>query len=250
MKVRILIIIGLVLVVGAMLAVLINHHNTIREFESNNTPDQLDGILGSCECQERVKTNPDTIERCPEPFIDWQNSTHYIDNNLCKWATSHQPKDISFDNFEERNLDGITSMNKTNCENQIHTNKPPEIYNVTPSDEGAIVRWYQTPQTINGEHCGFPEKYQIFVGLDFPIAPPFKFSDEIIHGGFRGDYKITGLESNTTYYVDVKGDWGAKIISSDIDMSFTTLSPGEILPAGNPVEKARDAISGNLTLQK
>ena len=144
MKVRILIIIGLVLVVGAMLAVLINHHNTIREFESNNTPDQLDGILGSCECQERVKTNHDTIERCPQPFIDWQNSTHYIDNNLCKWITSNQPKDISFDNFEERNLDGITSMNKTNCENQIHTNKPPEIYNVTPTDDGAIVRWYQT----------------------------------------------------------------------------------------------------------
>ena len=82
------------------------------------------------------------------------------------------------------------------------------------------------------------------------MAPPFKFSDEIIHGGFRGDYKITGLESNTTYYVDVKGDWGTKIISSDIGMSFTTLSYGEIPPDGNPIEKARDAISRNFTLQK
>ena len=147
--------------------------------------------------------------------------------------------------------DGNTaSLNKITCENQIHTNKPPEIYNVTSTDDGAIVRWYQTPQTINGEHCGFPEKYQIFVGLDSPIAPPFKFTDEIIHGGFRGDYKIIGLESNTTYYVDVKGDWGTKVISSDIDMSFTTLSPGETSPLVNPIEEARDAISGNFTLQK
>ena len=142
------------------------------------------------------------------------------------------------------------SLDKLTCENQIHTNKSPEIYNVTPTDDGAIVRWYQIPQTISGEHCGFPEKYKIFVGLDSPISPPFKFTDEVIHGGFRGDYKITGLESNTTYYVDVKGDWGTKVIASDTDMSFTTLSPGEIPPDGNPIEKARDTISGNFTLQK
>ena len=85
MKTRFLVIIGIVLVVGALLAVLINYHNSIREYESNNTPDQLKGILGSCACQERVKTNPDTIERCPQPLIDWQNSTHYIDNNVCEW---------------------------------------------------------------------------------------------------------------------------------------------------------------------
>ena len=149
-------------------------------------------------------------------------------------------------------IDGMdtASLDKMTCESQIHTNKPPEIYNVTPTDDGAIVRWYQTPQTINAEHCGFPEKYKIFVGLASPIIPPFKFTDEIIHGGFRGDYKITGLESNTTYYVDIKGDWGTKIISSKIDMSFTTLNPGETPHANNPIEKARDTISGNFTLQK
>ena len=103
MKTRVLVIVGIVLVVGIMLTNLITHYNAIREFESNNIPGQLKGIFGSCACQERIKTNPDTIERCPEPFIDWQNSTHYIDNNLCKWVTSHQSEDISFDDFEEMN---------------------------------------------------------------------------------------------------------------------------------------------------
>ena len=78
----------------------------------------------------------------------------------------------------------------------------------------------------------------------------FKFVDETMPVGFRGDYKITGLEWNTTYYVEVKGDWGTKIISSDKDTSFTTLSPGEKLLTNNPIEEIRDRISGNSTLQK
>ena len=85
MKTRLLVIVGLVLVVGTMLAVLINHHLSIQEFESNNTPDQLRGIFANCACQERVKANPDTPELCTQPFIDWENATHYIDNNICKW---------------------------------------------------------------------------------------------------------------------------------------------------------------------
>lgn len=85
MKTRIFVIAGLVAVVGVMLAVLINHHISIREFEENNTPGQLRGIFGNCACQERIRINPDTIELCPQPFIDWENATHYIDNNICEW---------------------------------------------------------------------------------------------------------------------------------------------------------------------
>ena len=96
----------------------------------------------------------------------------------------------------------------------------------------------------------FLKSIKFLVGLDSPISPPFKFTDKTISGGFRGDYKITGLESDTTYYVDVKGDWGTKVISSDIGMSFTTLSPGEKSSIGNPIEEARDSISGNFTLQE
>lgn len=136
------------------------------------------------------------------------------------------------------------------CKNYIYTNKPPEIYNITPTNDGAIIRWYQTPQSINGEHCGFPENYKIFVGLASPIIPPFEFVDEKIPAGFRGDYKIIGLESNTTYYVDLKGDWRTRIISSDKDMSFTTLNSGGKQFASNPIEEIRDKIGGNFTLQK
>lgn len=85
MKTRIFVIVGLVLITGVMLAVLVNHHILVREFESNNTPDQLRGIFGNCACQERVRANPDTNMLCTQPFIDWENSTHYIDNNICEW---------------------------------------------------------------------------------------------------------------------------------------------------------------------
>lgn len=58
-----------------------NQNNT----NKNNTPDQLQGIVGNCACQERVKVNLATIERCIQPHISWENSTHYIDNNICEW---------------------------------------------------------------------------------------------------------------------------------------------------------------------
>ena len=51
----------------------------------NNISDQLRGVFGNCECQERIKKNPDNIERCVQPHISWENSTHYIDNNICAW---------------------------------------------------------------------------------------------------------------------------------------------------------------------
>lgn len=56
-------------------------------FEKNeyNTPDGLKGVFGNCACQERTKTNPDTMERCPQPEYSWENSTHYINNNVCEW---------------------------------------------------------------------------------------------------------------------------------------------------------------------
>ena len=83
MKTRFLVIAGLVAIVGVMLAVLVNYHISIREYESNNTPEQLRGIFGNCACQERQ--NPDTNQLCTQPFIDWENATHYIDNNICEW---------------------------------------------------------------------------------------------------------------------------------------------------------------------
>jgi len=83
MKTRLLVIVGLVLVIGAMLAVLVNHHMSIREYESNNTPEQLRAVFANCACQENQ--NPDKNMLCTQPFIAWENSTHYIDNNICEW---------------------------------------------------------------------------------------------------------------------------------------------------------------------
>ena len=86
MKTKLLIIIGIVLIVGILSTVILNDYISVqREFELENTPDQLKGILGSCACQERTKSFPESNERCPQSFIDWQNSTHYIDNNICEW---------------------------------------------------------------------------------------------------------------------------------------------------------------------
>ncbi len=41
--------------------------------------DILKEIFANCNCQE------DPERTCEHTFIDWQNSTHYIDNNLCEF---------------------------------------------------------------------------------------------------------------------------------------------------------------------
>jgi len=94
MKTRLLIIIGLVLIFGVIVVTDVSQtqlewSKVMREDLPNleNTPDQLGGIFANCNCQERVKANSDTAERCPQPFIDWENSTHYINNNSCEWKS-------------------------------------------------------------------------------------------------------------------------------------------------------------------
>jgi hypothetical protein len=57
---------------------------------SDNTSEQLEGIFASCACQKRVKANPETNNLCTQPLIDWENSTHYIDNNICKFMTHEE----------------------------------------------------------------------------------------------------------------------------------------------------------------
>ena len=60
----------------------------------NDVFDQLKGILGNCACQERVLSNPDTVERCLQPYISWGNFTHYINNNICEWQKDSVMIDI------------------------------------------------------------------------------------------------------------------------------------------------------------
>ena len=42
--------------------------------------DQLKGIFHNCNCQE------DPERTCEHTLIHWQNSTHYIDNNVCEFV--------------------------------------------------------------------------------------------------------------------------------------------------------------------
>ena len=60
----------------------------------DNIPDQLGEVFGNCACQEKAKQNPDTMERCSQPYISWENSTHYIDNNICEWQKNSVLIDI------------------------------------------------------------------------------------------------------------------------------------------------------------
>lgn len=143
----------------------------------------------------------------------------------------------------DHNIADVAFTYEPTCENQIIYNKPTTIYNVTPTSDGAIVRWYQSPQTINEMNCGFPGNYQIYVSLNSPAASPFVFSDDVILAGFRGAYEITGLESETTYYVFVQADWDHAVSTSSADATFTTLNPGAQGIANNPVERAKDEMS-------
>ena len=66
------------------------NENIEPEYESKNISGQLKGIFGNCACQERVKSNPDTMERCIQPELTWENSTHYINNNICEWREKEE----------------------------------------------------------------------------------------------------------------------------------------------------------------
>ena len=69
-------------------------NQAIQNNTEDNIPDQLREVFGNCACQERIKSNPDTMERCIQPYISWENSTHYIDNNICEWQKSSVLIDI------------------------------------------------------------------------------------------------------------------------------------------------------------
>jgi hypothetical protein len=84
MKTRLLVIIGVVLTISVSI-VLLNYYNYEHEFELRNSPEQLKAILVKCGCENKIKTFPEKDELCIGPLTDWQNSTHYIDNNVCKF---------------------------------------------------------------------------------------------------------------------------------------------------------------------
>lgn len=58
-------------------------------FEASNTPEQLEKIFSLCNCMPGSLAPTESGEivtlQCPDVLVDWQNSTHYIDNNICEF---------------------------------------------------------------------------------------------------------------------------------------------------------------------
>ncbi len=55
------------------------------EYIGHDTEKHLKGVLGNCACQERISNNPNGKEKCPEPALNYSNTTHAIDNHTCEW---------------------------------------------------------------------------------------------------------------------------------------------------------------------
>ena len=84
-KTNLVIIIGIMLTITALGYFLFNSYERQLIYEYNSTPERLNWVFANCECEKRVKSNPDTNQLCVQPLVVWQNSTHYIDNNVCKF---------------------------------------------------------------------------------------------------------------------------------------------------------------------
>lgn len=81
-KKKIVLIIGVILIIGVPSTIIVNHYISVeREFELNNTPNQLKAVLARCGCYADPDRDPDHL--CLASFVDWQNSTHYIDVRIC-----------------------------------------------------------------------------------------------------------------------------------------------------------------------
>jgi hypothetical protein len=87
-KKQIVLIIGVVLTFSVSI-VFLNYYISEREFEARNSPEHLKAVLVKCGCENKIKTFPEKDELCIGPLINWQNSTHYIDNNACKFLEIH-----------------------------------------------------------------------------------------------------------------------------------------------------------------
>lgn len=74
------------IILGIVIAIIITIFSvflyiTQQQFEEHNTPEQLEAVFSRCNCVPN-----ETISlQCPSVLVDWQNSTHYIDSNICKF---------------------------------------------------------------------------------------------------------------------------------------------------------------------
>ena len=70
---------AIILIIIASSILVFYQYPTVRNPELENTPDDLKGIFHNCNCKE------DPERTCEDTLIEWHNSTHYIDNNICEF---------------------------------------------------------------------------------------------------------------------------------------------------------------------
>lgn len=96
-KIIILGLVAIVVTVVGLGANMMAENQNQREHELNQSSiaqDRLESIFNRCDCQERVKNNPDTNMLCLGTFMEWENSTHYIDNHLCEIITVEKARSL------------------------------------------------------------------------------------------------------------------------------------------------------------
>jgi len=94
MKTRLLIIIGSVLIITIASTFILNYY-TDEEIKSQKFRDeQIDRIFKRCDYQKRMNERNgiglDGNKLDHQPLYFWNNSTHHLDNNTCKWQTIEQ----------------------------------------------------------------------------------------------------------------------------------------------------------------
>lgn len=146
---------------------------------------------------------------------------------------------------------------------------PPVITSIVPTTDGAIVTWEQAQLHFHLfffiQGCSYPDSFDVEVTDTLPVAAPFEFQQTGIAGGDGGTFTITGLQPDTTYYVDVDGHWLTPLFGGfeiqGADSEFTTLAVvEEIVKKGGGVcqncqqpsigvtDKGKRVVDGGLTV--
>ncbi|QLH05974.1 hypothetical protein [Nitrosopumilus ureiphilus] len=84
-KTNLVIIIGIILTVIAVGIVLFHHHSLEQLYESQNTQSQLERVFSDCACVNKINKYPEPDQLCLDLLSSWQNDTHFIDSNICKF---------------------------------------------------------------------------------------------------------------------------------------------------------------------
>ena len=84
-KTNLVIVISIILTVITVGIVLFHYHSLEQLYESRNTPSQLERVFSDCACVNKINKYPEPDQLCLDLLSSWQNDTHFIDSNICKF---------------------------------------------------------------------------------------------------------------------------------------------------------------------